>query len=50
MWIYRMINTDPAFEIGYFNPAGAFVVVDEYTEEDEAAQRVHYLNGGTSKK
>lgn len=44
MWVYRWNKT--CYEVGYWTPDKEWVKDTECTTQDEAAQRVHYLNGG----
>jgi len=34
------------FEVGFYKPDGVFETDSEYQHKDDAAARVHYLNGG----
>ena len=45
MYIY--INSEPGlWTVGYYNPAGKFIPESDHPSSQEAADRVHYLNGG----
>ena len=55
MWVYRINGDTEVYEVGYYAPYndGAyeyvvyeFVLVKDYASEVDAAQRVHFLNGG----
>jgi hypothetical protein len=50
VWVYRRIfkpvHNQDVFEVGYFKPGDDFVKEGEFLDADEAARRVHYLNGG----
>ena len=46
MYIY--IKSEPnLWTVGYYDPAGNFHTESDYYEREEAAKRVHYLNGGS---
>jgi len=34
------------YTVGHYDPTGKFIPDSDYNSRDEAAQRVHYLNGG----
>jgi hypothetical protein len=36
----------PLYTVGYFEPDGAWCPVSDHSQEEEATERVHYLNGG----
>lgn len=45
MWVY--IKTDSSLRtVGFYDPNGNFVSENDYGIKEDAAQRVHYLNGG----
>lgn len=45
MWVY--LQSEPRlFTVGYYDPKGAWHPDGDYCNQAEAAQRVHYLNGG----
>lgn len=45
MYIY--IKSEPQlWTVGYYDPAGKFNAESDHSSAEEAAQRVHYLNGG----
>jgi len=45
MYVYRIM--DGMFVVGHYDPAtNKFIAEGDYTTRDEAAGRVHYLNGG----
>lgn len=50
-WVYtRNSNawSKEHWEVGYYTPSGIWISVSEHPSEEEAAARVHYLNGGCS--
>lgn len=34
------------YTVGFYKPEGQFEAESDYDNKDEAAERVHYLNGG----
>ncbi len=45
MYIY--IQTDiNTWSVGFYNPADEFIPETDWTTKEDAAKRVHYLNGG----
>ena len=34
------------YTVGHYNPAGRFIPESDHDNAEEAAARVHYLNGG----
>jgi hypothetical protein len=46
-YVYK--KTEPKlWTVGFYSPDGKFQPESDYSSSDEAAKRVHYLNGGTS--
>ena len=46
-WIYRPNpNQNSTWDVGYYNMAGAFIVIRNVKLETRAMFIVHYLNGG----
>lgn len=45
MWVYRE-NQEGLWEVGYFMPDRTWFAESSYINRDEAAARVHWLNGG----
>jgi hypothetical protein len=45
MYIYKK-TVKGVFAVGHYDPGGKFVTETVYHETQEAAERVHYLNGG----
>lgn len=44
-WVYR--QTEPGlWTVGFYAPDGRWEPQTDHGSEDEAAARVHYLNGG----
>ena len=44
MWVYR--REDGHFVTGYYSPDQKWHTDKKYEDQEEAAARVHYLNGG----
>jgi hypothetical protein len=45
--MYVYINSEPGlFTVGFYDPDGRFVTDSDHSDREEAAKRVHYLNGG----
>lgn len=36
------------YTVGFYDPAGTWHPESDHSDSEKAAQRVHYLNGGTS--
>lgn len=47
MYIYKKTGKQ-VFTVGYYDPGGKFVTETVHTEKDDAAKRIHYLNGGVN--
>jgi hypothetical protein len=46
--MYVYIRTEPnLWTAGHYDPAGKFVPESDHGTPEEAAERVHYLNGGS---
>ncbi len=45
MYIYREVR-EGLWQVGYYDPAGNFHTESDHTVREDAAKRVHYLNGG----
>lgn len=43
-WVYR--ETDAGWTVGYYNRQGEWLSDSDHKTKGEAAERVHYLNGG----
>lgn len=44
-WVY--ICSEPGlWTVGFYDPHGAWIAESDHGRAEEAAQRVHYLNGG----
>jgi hypothetical protein len=44
-WVYQ--QTEPGlYTVGYFTPDGQWLTDGDFSTRKEAADRVHYLNGG----
>ena len=46
MYVYRISNLAVPYTVGFFAPDGSWVPESDYEHREEAAHRVHYLNGG----
>lgn len=44
MWVYITLNN--TYVVGFFAPDGEWYPESNHGEREEAARRVHYLNGG----
>jgi hypothetical protein len=45
---YVYVRSEPGlFTVGHYSPDGRWHPDGDYSSRDEAAARVHYLNGGT---
>jgi len=45
MWVYREIKEN-LYTVGFYTPDGDWIAVSDHTEDVDAIERVHYLNGG----
>lgn len=46
MYIY--IKSEPSlWTVGFYDPDGKFISESDWDTKEEAAERVHYLNGGS---
>ena len=46
---YVYIKSEPGlFTVGFYDPRGEWQPESDHTDSADAAQRVHYLNGGKS--
>lgn len=50
MWVFKLSHEagllSGLFLVGYYKPKGDFYHAEEYKTREEAANRVHFLNGG----
>ena len=45
--MYVYIKSEPSlWTVGFYNPDGKFISESDWDTQEEAAERVHYLNGG----
>ena len=45
VWVY--INSEPGlWTVGFYSPDGAWNPDSDHSSREDAAKRVHYLNGG----
>jgi hypothetical protein len=49
IFVMRFIPHDRLWQVGYFRPGGEWVGVYECARQEEAAQRINYLHGGTGR-
>lgn len=52
-WIYILSEHGPDYNlytVGFYDPNGKFQGDSDHNDREEAAKRVHYLNGGTDDK
>lgn len=48
-WVY--IRSEPGlYTVGFYDPTGQWHADMDYGTKDEAAARVHYLNGGSGRE
>lgn len=45
MYIYIQTDTQQ-WTVGFYNPSDEFIPESDWATKEEAANRVHYLNGG----
>jgi hypothetical protein len=46
---YVYIETESGlYTVGFYDPTGKWHPESDHSEQEEAAQRVHYLNGGNN--
>lgn len=46
MWVYQKSKGEELWTVGFYRPDGAWMAESDHASRDEAANRVHYLNGG----
>lgn len=48
IWVYEMTETSPnwLWTVGFYDPKGIWHGDSDHADREEAAKRVHYLNGG----
>ena len=47
--MYVYIKSEPTlYTVGFYNPDGKWIPESDYDTKEEAAKRVHYLNGSHS--
>ena len=47
MWVFRINGDTEVYEVGYYDPEGNYYMGFEYASRVDAAQNVHFLNGGS---
>ena len=45
-WVYKKTE-ESLWTVGFYNPDGKFEPESDHDNREEAAKRVHYLNGGS---
>lgn len=50
MYVYGYNHTDCLWVVGFFAPDGKWNPESEWVTKEEAASRVHWLNGGQALK
>jgi hypothetical protein len=50
IWIARYIKEDRMWTVGYEDHFGKWHAFRDCADEQEAADQIHYLNGGTKKE
>lgn len=45
MWVYQRTESE-LYTVGYYDPQGKWHADSDHSTAEEAAKRVHYLNGG----
>ena len=49
--MYVYIKSEPQlWTVGFYDPKGTWVPESDHNSREEAAERVHYLNGGGTKE
>lgn len=47
-WVY--VNSEPGlYTVGHYDPNGNWIAESDHSSKEEAAKRVHWLNGGRDK-
>ena len=47
MYVYRQFKDAGVWTVGFYDPEGEWIPESDHTTTEDAAARVHYLNGGT---
>lgn len=48
IWVY--LQSEPnLYTVGFYTPEGEWMTDSDHSTKEEAAKRVHYLNGGNEK-
>jgi hypothetical protein len=47
MWVYVKSKGDALWTVGFYSPSGEWHPDSDWESPEEAAERVHYLNGGS---
>lgn len=46
MYVYQRCTHEPLYTVGFYTPEGEWKTDSDWDTREEAAERVHYLNGG----
>jgi len=47
VWCWIYIGTEPGlWTVGFYDPKGGWVPESDHRDKEDAARRVHWLNGG----
>ena len=46
MWVYVYSAADRLYTVGFYKPDGEWMPDSDHKEQEKAAQRVAFLNGG----
>jgi hypothetical protein len=50
VYLYTEGSGDPFYTVGFYDPQGNWHPDSDHISQDEAARRIHYLNGGNSQE
>ena len=45
MWVYQRTEGN-LYSVGFYRPDGTWIPESDYNDREQAARRVHFLNGG----
>jgi len=46
MYVYKRAQGENLYTVGFYDPSGRWIPDSDWSNREEAAERVHYLNGG----
>jgi len=49
-WVYIRCHEAGVWTVGFYDPAGKWHPESDHESREDAAKRVHYLNGGTDEE